>query len=69
MDATDEFLRAMGVDRSRLPSREDWIGGPNRVMPKSGFRFIKRYRTVPGPINFQQGVNRYVRVFGDRDDR
>lgn len=41
----------------------------NRVMPKSGFRFIKRYRTVPGPINFEQDVNRYVRVFDDGDDR
>jgi RimJ/RimL family protein N-acetyltransferase len=150
LDADDEFLHAMGVARSRLPSREDWISsalrdhdrpihekeraylawvyggvaighssinrievgeaafihlhlwlrmhrqaglgttffqlsvghftqdfslkrlycepcadnpGPNRVLLKSEFRLIKRYRTVPGPINFEQDVNQYVRHF------
>jgi len=33
---------------------------PNRVVLKSGFRFIKRYRTTPGPLNFEQDVNQYV---------
>lgn len=37
--------------------------GPNRVLQKSGFRFVKRYRTIPGPINFEQDVNQYVRSF------
>ena len=37
--------------------------GPNRVLLKSGFRFIKRYRTIPGPLNFEQEVNLYVRDF------
>jgi RimJ/RimL family protein N-acetyltransferase len=148
LNADDEFLRRMGVARSRLPPREDWVGsalrdhdrpnhekeraylawllngvaighssinkirvgdeafihlhlwlpahrqeglgttffqlsvlrfakdfslkrvycepcaenpGPNRVLLKSEFRFLKRYRTVPGPINFEQDVNQYVR--------
>jgi hypothetical protein len=26
---------------------------------KAGFRFIKRYRTTPGLISFEQDVNRY----------
>jgi RimJ/RimL family protein N-acetyltransferase len=34
--------------------------GPNRVLLKSGFRFIKSYRTVPGAINFEQVVNQYL---------
>ncbi len=34
--------------------------GPNHVLLKSGFRFIKRYRTVPGAHTFEQDVNRYV---------
>jgi Acetyltransferase (GNAT) domain len=34
--------------------------GPNRVVSKAGFRFIKRYRTAPGLISFEQDVNRYV---------
>jgi RimJ/RimL family protein N-acetyltransferase len=33
---------------------------PNRVLTKLGFRLIKRYRTVPGIINFEQEVNRYA---------
>ena len=37
--------------------------GPNRVLQKSGFHFLKRYRTIPGPINFEQDVNQYVRTF------
>ena len=32
----------------------------NRVLSKVGFRFIRRYRTVPGLINFDQEVNQYV---------
>lgn len=153
LDADDAFLQAMGVARSRLPSREEWISsalrdhdrpkhekeraylawiydglavghssinkivvgdaafihmhlwgpghrhaglgkrffelsaaqfardfslgrlycepyaenpGPNRVLIKSQFRFIKRYRTVPGPINFEQDVNQYVCDFSHR---
>jgi len=33
---------------------------PNHVARKAGFRFIRRYRTIPGPINFEQDVNQYV---------
>lgn len=150
LDADDAFLRGMGVERSRLPAREEWIssvlrdhdrpndekeraylawvhGGvaighssinrievgrsafihlhlwvpdlrraglgaglfelsasrfaedfslkrlycepfadnpaPNRVLSKCGFRFVKRYRTVPGPLSLEQDVNQWVREF------
>jgi RimJ/RimL family protein N-acetyltransferase len=33
---------------------------PNRVLTKAGFRFIKRYRTTPGLINFEHEVNQYL---------
>lgn len=33
---------------------------PNRVLAKVGFRLVKRYRTTPGLINYEQEVNRYV---------
>ena len=33
---------------------------PNRVLTRVGFRFLERYRTTPGLINFEQQVNRYV---------
>ena len=32
---------------------------PNHTLVKLGFEFVKRYRTVPGPINFEQDVNLY----------
>jgi hypothetical protein len=32
---------------------------PNRTLSKLGFQFVKRYRTVPGAINFEQEVNLY----------
>jgi len=33
---------------------------PNRVLEKAGFTFVRRYRTVPGAINYEQDVNRWV---------
>jgi RimJ/RimL family protein N-acetyltransferase len=33
--------------------------GPNKLLPKLGFVLIKRYRTTPGAINFEQDVNRW----------
>ncbi len=32
---------------------------PNNVINKSGFEFIKEYKTTPGWINFRQTVTRY----------
>ena len=32
---------------------------PNAVLPKAGFTFVKKYTTIPGPINFEQEVNLY----------
>ena len=33
--------------------------GPNKLLKKAGFNFIKEYDTVPGIINIYQSVNRY----------
>jgi len=33
---------------------------PNRVLEKTGFRLVRRHRTVPGAINFEQDVNLWV---------
>jgi len=33
--------------------------GPNKLLPKLGFVLVKRYRTIPGVINFEQDVNRW----------
>jgi RimJ/RimL family protein N-acetyltransferase len=32
---------------------------PNRVLEKLGFTFVRRYRTTPGVIAYEQEVNRY----------
>ncbi len=33
---------------------------PNKTLEKVGFTFEKRYRTVPGTLNFEQEVNRWT---------
>jgi len=32
---------------------------PNKTLEKVGFDFVKRYKTIPGTINFEQEVNRW----------
>lgn len=54
-----EFMRVFRLKRLYSEPYAENVA-PNRVLLKSGFRFIKRYRTVPGHINFEQDVNRYV---------
>ena len=54
-----EFMRALRLERIYCePYAEN--PAPNRVLLKCGFRFVKRYRTIPGDINFEQDVNQYV---------
>ncbi|MGH2902172.1 MAG: GNAT family N-acetyltransferase [Solirubrobacteraceae bacterium] len=33
---------------------------PNRTLQRAGFRYVKTYETVPGPINRHQAVTRWV---------
>lgn len=33
---------------------------PNRTLQKAGFRYVKTYKTVPGPLNFHQAVTQWV---------
>lgn len=35
---------------------------PNRTLQKAGFKYVKTYRTVPGPMNYHQAVNKWVMV-------
>ncbi len=54
-----EFMRRFRLQRLYCePYAEN--EGPNHVLLKSGFRFIKRYRTNPSAHTFEQDVNRYV---------
>lgn len=32
---------------------------PNKTLQKLGFEFIKKYKTIPGSINFEQEVNQW----------
>ena len=32
---------------------------PNKTLEKVGFKFIKKYTTIPGSLNFEQQVNRW----------
>jgi RimJ/RimL family protein N-acetyltransferase len=33
---------------------------PNRTLQSAGFRYVKTYKTVPGPLNYHQPVTRWV---------
>jgi RimJ/RimL family protein N-acetyltransferase len=33
---------------------------PNRTLQRVGFRYVKTYTTVPGPLNYHQAVSRWV---------
>jgi len=33
---------------------------PNRALQKAGFKYLKTYMTVPGPLNYHQAVTRWV---------
>jgi RimJ/RimL family protein N-acetyltransferase len=64
-----EFLKQsahMFIEKFRLKRLlcEPWVENtaPNRALVKAGFRFVRTYRTVPGPISPEQDVNRYELV-------
>lgn len=54
-----EFARSFGLRRICCEPYAD-NPAPNRALLKAGFRFVRRHRTVPGAINFEQDVNHYV---------
>ena len=62
--AAKRFARDFSLKRLYCEPHAD-NPGPNRVLLKCGFRLTRRYRTVPGPLNFEQEVNQYVREFDD----
>jgi RimJ/RimL family protein N-acetyltransferase len=33
---------------------------PNRTLQRAGFKYLKTYMTVPGPLNFHQAVTRWL---------
>jgi RimJ/RimL family protein N-acetyltransferase len=33
---------------------------PNRTLQRAGFRYVKTYETIPGPLNYPQAVTRWV---------
>ncbi|HWY34787.1 MAG TPA: GNAT family protein, partial [Nitrosopumilaceae archaeon] len=38
---------------------------PNKTLQKVGFEFVKKYRTTPGWLNFEQEVNLWV-IYPDK---
>ena len=57
--STNTFLRKFELQRLYCEPYAD-NPAPNRVLAKLEFRLVKRYRTTPGIINFEQEVNQYV---------
>jgi RimJ/RimL family protein N-acetyltransferase len=58
-ESANTFIRKFALQSLYCEPNAD-NAAPNRILSKLGFRFIKRYRTVPALINFAQDVNRYV---------
>ena len=62
---TEFCRRSIEIYFERLRLKRLWSepyaenAAPNRALVKLGFEFVKRYRTVPGPINVEQDVNLY----------
>jgi RimJ/RimL family protein N-acetyltransferase len=57
--AVNVFIRKFALKRLYCePYAEN--PAPNRVLSKIGFRLVRRHRTVPGPMAFEQEVNEYV---------
>lgn len=62
---TRMVLAALPVFFDRLKLQTIWCEpyaenpAPNRTLAKAGFEFVKKHRTVPGSLNFEQEVNRY----------
>jgi RimJ/RimL family protein N-acetyltransferase len=57
--SANTFLRKFELQRLYCEPYAD-NPAPNRLLAKLGFRLLKRYRTTPGTINFEQDVNQYV---------
>ncbi len=60
--SAERFAHDFSLRRLYCEPRAENVG-PNRVVLRAGFRFVKRYRTVPGPLNYEQEVNQYIREF------
>lgn len=52
------YFRKFGLQKLICEPYSENVG-PNRVLSKLGFQFIRTYETTPGFINFHQTVNRY----------
>jgi RimJ/RimL family protein N-acetyltransferase len=53
------YFRALALKRL-LCEPNAFNAGPNRTLQKAGFRYVKTYMTVPGPLNFHQAVTQWV---------
>ncbi|MBV9148376.1 MAG: GNAT family N-acetyltransferase [Candidatus Eremiobacteraeota bacterium] len=62
---TEFFRKSVLYFRRRLHLKrvicEPYAGNsaPNRVLEKLGFTFVGRFNKIPGPINYEQDVNRW----------
>lgn len=62
---TTMVLKSLTVFFDKLKLKTIWCEpfalnpAPNKTLLNIGFKFIKRYKTIPGSLNFEQEVNRY----------
>lgn len=58
-ESVDLYFRALEI-KQLLCEPHAFNIGPNRTLQRAGFRYVKTYMTVPGPLNFHQAVNRWL---------
>lgn len=62
---TRMVLKSLPVFFDKLKLKTLWCEpyaynpAPNKTLKKIGFEFVKRHKTIPGSLNFEQEVNRY----------
>jgi RimJ/RimL family protein N-acetyltransferase len=53
------YLEALALERLFCEPNAFNVA-PNRTLQRAGFRYVKTYETIPGPLNVPQAVTRWV---------
>jgi RimJ/RimL family protein N-acetyltransferase len=58
-ETADFYFKALALQRLFCEPNAFNVA-PNRILQSVGFRYVKTYKTVPGPLNYHQPVTRWV---------
>lgn len=58
-ETTELYFNALALSRIYCEPNAFNVA-PNRTLQSAGFRYVKTYKTVPGPVHYHQAVTRWV---------